>query len=161
VHILVEIDGVLRGRNNEPISNGIILVGQLSAYNTLSFMTELTTAEAEQWINVNKIVDYDYLIDSSVGLVDEPLGERQIRLARSKGNVDIFLTNNPTMWAYAFDQGITSIMFGVPSYTRPEFRPDAPKAVRAWSDIEAAVAKQNELRTKDARLTRGETVRFE
>jgi hypothetical protein len=161
VHILVEIDGVLRGRNDEPISNGIIMVAQLAAYNTLSFMTELTEAQAQQWINVNKIVDYDYLIDSSVGLVDEPLGERQIRFARAKGNVDLFITNNPSMWAYAFDQGITSIMFGVPSYTRPEFRPDAPKRVRAWNDIEAAVARQNELRTKDARLARSEGVRFE
>lgn len=161
MHILVDIDGVLRGRNNEPISNGIIMIAQLSAYNTISFMTELTQAQAEQWINVNKVVDYDYLIDSSIGLVDEPLGERQIRHARAKGSVELFITNNPSMWAYAFDQGITSMMFGVPSYTRPEFRPDAPKAVRAWSDIEAAVAKQNELRTKDARLLRGESVRFE
>jgi hypothetical protein len=53
------------------------------------------------------------------------------------------------------------MMFGVPSYTRPEFRPDAPKKVRAWSDIEAAIAKQNELRTKDIRLTRTETTKFE
>lgn len=163
MHILVELEGVLRGhRHDEPISNGIIMIGQLSAYNQLTFMTSLTRAEAEQWINVNKIVDYDQLLDSSVRLIDEELGHRQIQLARARGNVDLFITNNPSMWAYAFDQGIPSLMFGVPSYTRPEFRPDAPKKARAWADIEASIAKQNELRTKDARLNSDEEgVRFE
>jgi hypothetical protein len=53
-------------------------------------------------------------------------------------------------------------MFGVPSYTRLEFRPDAPKRVRAWNDIEDEIRRQNELRTKDKRVdTQGEGVRFE
>lgn len=161
MHIVVELDGVLRGQNDEPISSGIILVAQLAAYNSLTFITSLSKAEAEQWINVNKIVDYDQLIDSSVGLVGEDLGIRQLRYARAKGSVDLFITNNPAAWASSFNEGISSIMFGVPSYTRPEFRPDAPRRVRAWNEIEEAVRKQNELRTKDMRGQRGEGVRFE
>lgn len=161
MHILVELEGVLRGRNDEPISQGIILVAQLAAYNQISFMTDLSAAEAQQWLDVNKIVDFDNLIDKSVALVDENLGERQINVARAKGRLDLFLTNNPSMWAYAFDQGIVPLMFGVPSYTRPEFRPDAPKRVRAWNEIEEAIRKQNELKTQDARLTRTEGLNFE
>ena len=163
MHILVELEGVLRGhRNDEPISTGIILVAQLAAYNRLTFMTELSKPEAEQWINVNKIVDYDHLLDSSIGLVGENLGERQLTAARAKGNIDLFITNNPTMWAFAFEQGIPSMMYGVPSYTRPEFRPDAPKKVRAWNDIEDSIRKQNEIRTKDARLNSSdEDINFE
>ena len=161
MHILVEIEGVLRGDRDEPISQGIILVAQLAAYNQITFITEMNKAQAEQWINVNKVVDYDALYDSSADLVGEPLIERQIKLARSKGNLDLLITNNPSVWAFAFDQGITPMMFAVPSYTRPEFRPDAPKRVRAWNDIEEAITKQNELRTQDARMKRGEGVRFE
>jgi hypothetical protein len=161
MHIAVELDGVLRGQNDEPISSGIILIAQLAAYNSMTFITSLTSPEAEQWVNVNKIVDYDQLIDSSVGLVGEELGIRQLRYARAKGSVDLFITNNPSMWAAAFNEGIPALMFGVPSYTRPEFRPDAPKRVRAWNEIEEAVKKQNELRTKDMRMQRGEGVRFE
>jgi hypothetical protein len=41
-----------------------------------------------------------------------------------------------------------------------EFRPDAPKKVRSWDDIVAAVDKQNELRTKDARLARTDSINF-
>ena len=161
MQILVELDGVLRGQKDEPISMGIIMVAQLAAYNQLIFMTELSEAEAQQWINVNKVVDYDMLIDSSLTLVDEPLKHRQLKYARSRGNIDLVITHDPAFWAFAFEQGIPCMMFGVPSYTRVEFRPDAPKKVRAWTDIEEAIRKQNEVRTKDARLTRTDGVRFE
>ena len=161
MQILVELEGVLRGKRDEPIAAGIIITAQLAAHNQIIFMTELSQSEAEQWINVNKIVDYDMLVDSNISLVDEPLKHRQLRYARARGNVDLVITNDPSFWAFAFEQGIPAMMFGVPSYTRPEFRPDAPKKVRAWTDIEAAIAKQNELRTTDKRLTRSEGVRFE
>ena len=161
MQILVDLDGVLRGPKDEPISVGIIMVGSLSAWNTVMLMSSSTDKQTQQWLDVNKIVDFDRVIDSSVGLVGEDLGERQINFARSTGAIDMFITNSPVRWAYAFDQGIPSVMFGVPSYTRPEFRPDAPKKVRSWDDIEAAIEKQNALRTKDARLSRTESLNFE
>jgi len=162
MHIVVELDGVLRGhKHDEPILAGIQMVGALSAWNKITFITEMNAAEANQWVNINKIFDYDNLIDSSIGLVDEDLKQRQLKMARASGSVEMFITANPKLWAISFDLGIPSLLFGIPSYTRPEFRPDAPRKVRAWNDIEAAVKKQNELRTKDARLTRTEGVKFE
>lgn len=161
MHILVDIDGVLRGQNDEPIATGIVMVGTLSVYNQLTFMGSEPEAVIQQWLNTNKVVDYDRLIDSTVALEGEELAHRQIRLARSRGNVDLFITNNPHLWAFAFEQGIPSAMFGVPSYTRVEFRPDAPKRVRAWDQIEAEIQKQNTLRTQDARLSRTESLNFE
>jgi len=162
MHIVVDIDGVLKGyKNDEPILPGIQMVGALTSWNKVTFITEMTAAEAEQWININKIFEYDNMIDSSVNLVEENLKERQLKLARARGTVELFITSNPKLWAFAFDQGIPAVMFGVPSYLRPEFRPDAPKRVRAWNEIENAVKKQNELRTKDSRLKRGEGIRFE
>jgi len=162
MHIVVELDGVLRGhRNDEPIPQGILITGALSAYNQITFITDLNPAQATQWINQNKVVDFDNVIDSSVHLEGETLKERQLKLARAKGAIDLFITSNPTLWAFAFEQGIPAMMFGIPSYLRPEFRPDAPKRLRAWDDIANEIAKQNELRTKDARITRTETTRFE
>jgi hypothetical protein len=160
--IVVELDGVLRGsRNDEPIATGILMTGALSAYNQITFITEMSGPEATKWLDENKIVDFDRIIDSSVGLDGENLKERQLKFARSKGPIDLFITSSPSLWAFSFDLGIPSIMFGVPGYLRPEFRPDAPRSVRSWSEIEEAVAKQNALRTQDARLIRTETVRFE
>jgi hypothetical protein len=162
MHIVVDLDGVLRGHTNDaPIAEGILITGALSAYNQISIITELNPLAITQWLNQNKVVDFDHIIDSSYSLEGEVLKHRQILAARAKSKVDLFITASPTLWAFAFEQGIPSLMFGVPSYLRAEFRPDAPKAIRAWDDIAAAVSKQNELRTQDARVKRTETVRFD
>jgi hypothetical protein len=131
-------------------------------YNRIIIMSSSSDAETTYWLNTNKIVEVDDVIDSSAGLATESLQERQIKLARSRGNVDLFITANPELWAFAFEMGIPSVMFGQPSYLRPEFRPDAPSRVRSWTQIEEAVIKQNIARTNDARLNReDEGVRFE
>ena len=162
MHVLVDLDGVLRAPGtDQPISQGVIMVGSLSAWNSIVLMSSSNAKETQSWLDVNKVVDFDRIIDSSVGLVDEDLQERQIKYARSISPVDLFITNNPKNWAFAFNQGIASVMFGVPSYTRPEFRPDAPRRVRAWTDIEQAIEEQNTLRTQDARLSRTEALNFE
>ena len=162
MHVVIDLDGVLKGhQNDEPIRTGVQFVGALSAYNRISFITDFSKGEAEQWVNINKIVDFDNIYDSSLHLEGEDLKERQIRFARSRGPIDLFITTSPKLWVFAFDLGIPSMMFGVPGYIRPEFRPDAPKKVRSWSEIEKAVKKQNELRTKDARLTRADGVNFQ
>lgn len=161
MRILVDIEGVLRGQTGVPISTGILMAGTLSVYNQIVFMGDETQAEIKYWLDSNKIVDYDLIIDNSVKLEGEELAPRQITVARSRGPVDLFITNNPSMWAYAFDHGIPSVMFGVPEYTRVEFRPDAPKRVRSWAQIEEAITKQNIAKTNDARLNRTELLNFE
>jgi hypothetical protein len=92
--ILVELEGVLRGDTDAPISTGIIFAGTLSVHNKITFFTSLSRAEAEQWLNVNHIIDYDDLITSEVDLVGEELKERQVLLARSKGAVDMVITSS-------------------------------------------------------------------
>ena len=161
MHILVDLDGVLKGTNDQPIAPGVIMVGSLSAWNNIILMSSESMSMTKNWLDVNKIVDFDKIVDNSVGLVDQELGHRQINHVRAAGPIDLFITNSPKLWAYAFEQGIPSVMFGVPSYTRPEFRPDAPKKVRAWNEVERAIEEQNALRTKDARLSRTEALNFE
>jgi hypothetical protein len=161
MQILVELDGVLRNKDDGIIATGVVTYSMLTAYNRMTIMSSSTEEATLRWLNVNKVVDVDNIIDSSVALEGEDLAERQINFARSRGAIDLFITSNPKLWAYAFDLGITSIMFGVPSYIRPEFRPDAPKKVRSWDSIEEAIDRQNEARVKDLRLTRTNDVSFE
>jgi hypothetical protein len=161
MQILVELDGVLRTKDDGIISTGVLMYSMLTAYNRMTVMSSSTEAETLRWLNTNKIVDVDTIVDSSVALEGEDLAKRQINFARSRGSIDLFITSNPSLWAYAFDQGITSVMFGVPAYIRPEFRPDAPKKVRSWDSIEEAINKQNEAKVKDLRLTRNTDVSFE
>jgi hypothetical protein len=137
------------------------MVGTLTVHNQITFMTDMDREQAEHWLLINKVVDFDNIIDSSVRLDGEDLRERQITAARSRGGIDLFITGNPSLWAFAFEQGLASVMFGMPSYLRPEFRPDMERKLRKWGDIEEAIQRQNAARTKDVRLSRTESLNFE
>ena len=113
------------------------------------------------WLDSNKIIDYDNLIDDSVSLPDEDLKQRQLKVARAKGLADMVVTSDPALWSYAFEQGIPVILFAVPAYTRPEYRPDAPKAMRSWDSITEALTKQAVMLSQDARISKLEELNYE
>lgn len=161
MHILVELDGVLKDKNDGLISTGMLMYSTLTAYNRMTVLSNESEAATMRWMAVNKIVDVDNVIDDTVDLEGEDLIERQINVARSRGNIDLFITSNPKNWVYAFNLGIPSVMFAVPAYLRPEFRPDAPKRVRSWDEIQVAIDKQNESKVNDLRLTRTDDINFE
>lgn len=160
MHILVDVEGVVRTQAGKPIPPGVQLTSTLTAYNKLTYLSEQPAAVLKQWLDVYKIVDFDDIIDATVALEGENLKERQIQVARRRGAVDMLITGNPKLWVFAFEQGIPSVMFGAPEYSRVEFRPDAPKKVRSWSEIEETIDRQNALRTTDARLARMENINF-
>ena len=62
MQILVDIDGVLKGQKEEPIGTGILMVGTLSVYNSLTFMADGTESQIKHWLDNNKVVDYDRII---------------------------------------------------------------------------------------------------
>lgn len=162
MQIVVELEGVLKSAmSDEPIRTGALMHASLAAHNRVTLITQSTEDKVIGWMNENKIVDYDIIIDSTVRLPDQDLFERQFNLARSRSGIELLITNNPDHWRYAFELGVSAVMFGNSSYTKPEHRPDAPKAVRAWSQIEEAVAKQNALRTEQAREMNSESIRFQ
>lgn len=162
MHIIVELEGVLKGAvKQDPIAEGVLITGALSAFNQITFITEDSFQNAERWLNENKVVDFDNIVDRSVGLDGENLKERQLRHMRSKGKIGLFITSNPELWKYAFDMGIPVILFGLSQYLKTEHRPDVASARKSWSEIEDAVKKQNQIRTQEARQVRTETVRFE
>lgn len=162
MHIIVELEGVLKGAvKNDPIAEGVLITGAMSAFNQITFITEMAFKDAERWLNENKVVDFDNIVDRSIGLPGENLKQRQLTHVRSQGKVGLFITSNPEMWKFAFDAGIPVLLFGVSQYFSTEFRPDVPQARKTWSQIEESVRKNNEIRTQEARQIRTETVRFE
>lgn len=161
MQILVDLDGVIKGQDDEPIRTGILMYAALAAYNRVTIMSPWSQAETVDWMDANKVVDYDAIVDNSVFLTDEDPKQRQVNYVRASGGIDLLITNDPNLWSYAFDLGIACSLFGIPRYTRAEFRPDAPKKVRSWDAILQSVEKQNALRTQDLRLQRGEGIRFE
>lgn len=63
----------------------------------------------------------------------------------------MYVDSDPSMCAWVFEQQrIPAVLFSHPGFAGVENRPDAPKKVRRWSDIEAAVNRVNTSRAEAA-----------
>ena len=90
MEILVELDGVLRNQEDAPIPTGVILYQTLTAYNRMTIASSMSREDTERWLNINKIVDFDLMIDNSAHLEGENLTQRQINVAPSFGQFTIY-----------------------------------------------------------------------
>jgi hypothetical protein len=105
-------------------------------------MTSRKEEDAKQWLQSHGIINYDDLIDSSFALEGEDLKKRQFTMSRSRAPIEMYVDADPTMCAWVFEeQRVPAILFS---------RPDAPKKVRRWSDIEASVNRVNMARSEQA-----------
>ena len=123
----------------------------LNINNRVAIATTRTKEDAEQWLNSHGIINYDDLIDSSQKLEGEDLKKRQFVVSRAAAPIELYVDSDPSMCAWVFeDQKVPTLLFSHPTYVKVEHRPDAPKKVRAWADIEEAVNRVNIARSKDA-----------
>ena len=152
MNILVSLDGVLSSDSGEPIRSGVILYYSLSGNHRVALATSRTKADAEHWLLSHGIVGYDDLLDSSYSLEGEDLKKRQFTISRSTAPIELYVDADPEMVAWAFEQGVPSLLLAHPSYLRVENRPDAPKSIRKWGEITAAITRQNIARALNRRL---------
>lgn len=162
MNTVLYLDGVLRSDTGDLIPDGLILYRSLKTVGRVTILTGLDRTAADVWLLMHNMSDYDDIIDNSVEIdPDEPLKVRQVSVARSRGVIDLYLDADPGMVAEAFRLGIVSLLFLVPKYARPEFRPDAPKGVRPWDELVAERTRQQVMRQADNRLRNDELVNFE
>jgi hypothetical protein len=151
LNVLLNLDGVLSSESGEPIRAGVILYYALANSHRVTLLTSRKTDDAEQWLQGHGIINYDELFDVGAHLEGEDLKKRQFLLARSKAPLEMYVDSDPAMCAWAFEtQNVTSLLFSHPGYVKVEDRPDAPRKVRKWSDIEAAVTRVNLAKAKEA-----------
>jgi len=151
LNILVSLDGVLSSESGEPIRAGVALYYALNINNRVALMTSRGEEDAKQWLQNHGIINYDDLIDTSFALEGEDLKKRQFVMSRSRAPIEMYVDSDPSMCAWVFEeQGIPAIMFMNPGYLAVERRPDAPKKVRTWNQIEESINRVNIARSKDA-----------
>ena len=144
MNILVALDGALSSENKEPIRTGVLLYYALNNGNRVGILTTQKKDAADHWLRSHGIIGYDDLMGDEVHLEGEDLKKRQFLLQRSKAPVELYIDSDPSMCAWVFEeQKVPFILLGVPSYLPVESRPDAPKKVRKWTDIENAIDKAN------------------
>ena len=162
MNIALCMDGVLRGDTGDLIADGLIVYRSLRSVGRVVILTSLDRQAAEVWLMLHNLSDYDDLIDESVAIdPEEPLRMRQLSVARSRGTVDVLVDADPEVVAEGFRRGMTCLLFLVPKYARPEFRPDAPKGVRKWEDMVAERTRQQAMKSADSRMKDDDLVNFE
>jgi hypothetical protein len=115
----------------------------------VAIFTSQKRTDAEHWLNVNGFIAYDELIDNTYDLIGDELSQRQITVARSRQQVELLVTGDPKLAAWAFEQGLPSLVLAHPDTMLVQNRPDAPKKMRAWTDIEEVITKRNIKRSLD------------
>ena len=151
MNILVSLDGVLSSESGEPIRAGVALYYALNINNRVALMTSRGEEDAKQWLQSHGIINYDDLIDRSFHLEGEDIKKRQFILSRSRAPIEMYVDSDPKMCAWVFEnQMVPTVLFTHPGYVRVEHRPDAPKKVRAWSDIEDSINRVNIAKSEAA-----------
>lgn len=151
MNILVSLDGVLSSESGEPIRAGVALYYALNINNRVALMTSRGEEDAKQWLQSHGIINYDDLIDRSFHLEGEDIKKRQFILSRSRAPIEMYVDSDPSMCAWVFEnQMVPTVLFTHPGYVKVEHRPDAPKKVRAWSDIEASITRVNIAKSEAA-----------
>ena len=121
-------------------------------------MTKRTEADAKQWLMSHGIINYDDLIDCSMELAGEDLKRRQFILSRSRAPIEMYVDSDPAMCAWVFEaQMVPTVLFTHPGYVKVEHRPDAPKKVRAWADIEDSINRVNIAKSEAAQAPKEQT----
>lgn len=151
MNILLSLNGVLRAESGEPNRAGVLVYYALNAAHRVALITSDTHADASHWLHSHGIIGYDDLLDNSVDLTGENLKKRQFLLSRSKAPLEMYVDSDPTMCAWVFEhQNVPTLLVSHPSYLPVEHRPDAPRKVRKWNDIEEAITKVNLAKSKFA-----------
>jgi len=115
----------------------------------VAIFTSQKRTDAEHWLNINGFIAFDELIDNTYDLIGDELSQRQITVARSRQQVELLVTGDPKLAAWAFEQGIPSLVLAHPDTMLVQNRPDVPKKMRAWTDIEEVITKRNIKRSLD------------
>jgi len=163
VNILVALEGVLSSAHNDtPSRIGAMVYYGFKPNHRVAIFTSQKRADAEHWLNMNGFIAFDELIDNTYELLGDELSQRQITIARSRQQVELLVTGDPKLAAWAFEQGIPSLVLAHPDTMLVQNRPDAPKKMRAWTDIEEVISKRNVKRSLDmAKYDDGALFRFD
>lgn len=139
MNILFTIDGVLRGDKQSVNREGLALYNALRQSNQMFLLADEPEACVLTWLKINGLGDFDVILDSDLQMPGETLREAQIRSAKARGGVSMLVDPDPAVIATVYDHGIVGLLFAAPQFAAPQYRPDAPRRVRSWSEIEKAV----------------------
>jgi len=156
--VAITIEGVLQTHVGDAvIDSGRALYEGLVATFGVALITDLPEDEVKHWLGVNGFKDHSYLVLKEL-LDPESIAERRsLQVRRLKGfsvDVRMVIDGSPEVAQELFLDGVPTLLFLSPMYTRPEHRPDWDGSPPAWDDLVREVDRARELRAKDDRPTK-------
>lgn len=142
---IVALEGVLKTETGDPIPEGVKLYRVLAQHYQVVIASDMGYAETEHWLRSNLIVGYGDIYDARYFYEGQNLRSRQLAIARSKGQVELFIDVDPSICAEALSLGVPSLLFASPKFIRT-FR-----SIKPWDELSAEVEKQR-LALLDAQL---------
>lgn len=157
MNIALSLDGVLKKPTGELIQKGLLTYRALKSVGRVVLLTELSRQQAEGWLLINNVMDYDDLVDSSVAVnPDQSLRERQLEVCMSRGPVSLYVDAHPEHAALGLEKGLTTLLFVESLYSHYGFRPDVDKSARPWDELVAERTRQQAMLAADKRLKAAE-----
>ena len=150
--VLVFLDGVLRrrGEDKSPIVEGTAIFKAMSMFTRVVVIAD-DAQDADRWFKSNGLSQkVDDIIDYKPPVL-ENVPYKQVQHVRSKGRVDIVITDDIELSKELLESGVASYLFLHPKYIRPEFRPDG-RGRKSWDEVTEELDKQQGLFTEDPRV---------
>lgn len=151
---VISFEGVLQSEaTGAPISAGIALYhalcDQMTVAVSIVVSNEHSHPKAVDWMGKAGIYDHQYLQASIVG------APRAIQLGDLRGrghSVALWVDANPETVIDLTNQGVPSLLFCHPTYTRPEHRPDHVGGISPWDTLVKQTEYLHEIRAADRRI---------
>jgi len=162
MNIAFALDGALSTPTGDLVQKSLILYRALKCVGRVVLLTDMARPQAEAWLMVNNIVDYDDLIDNSVEVdPEQDLRERQLQVLSSRGPIYLYVEAHPTRAETGLRMGISTVLFAESEYSHFLFRPDARKGARPWDELVAERTRQQALIATDHRVVAMEMGQWE
>lgn len=158
ISVAITAEGVLRQIiGGAPISEGRRLYQALSSIYRIIVLTDDPYGdELAGWLNVEAFGPSPLWVIPRLETYGEDgpsVRRQQLAQAQQRGAViSAVIDPDPAICAYLLTQGFLTLCALHPAYAQPEWRPDHDSAIKPWDEIEAAVDRQRELRSKDRRI---------
>jgi hypothetical protein len=102
----------------------------------------------EDWLMLEGLINHD---DMQIYFGEFSTRVSLIR-SKQKYNVDMVVVSEPDEASKLITAGFNTLLFTHASFARPEWRPDAPVAVKPWDELSKQVADAARAKALDPRL---------
>jgi hypothetical protein len=147
---LLSVGGVLRKTvGGSTISDGISLYHGLAKVGQVVLVCYGEPSdEVYAWLELHGLTSHTFVSFAGRHTANE--------LRREGYDIGMVVVPDPEEAISLIRAGFTTVLFTHARYAQPQWRPDAGKGIRAWSEIVEETAKVAKMKANDSRLKDGE-----